>query len=196
MSTLPLKVCLSCHAEYVHTATRCKDCDAELHVVEDSRPAEGSILPDPAGLSGLVRGGPWELERIARALSEAGIPSRIDSFPPGEPIESAGRLRGNSGHGLDLCVYVLPEHSDRAHQTLEQHRAATLPGTPGAGAVGVQLETCPACGTPFGAGAKSCSDCGLQFPAAVYLCECGSEVAADDEACPGCGTPLSEEGVA
>ena len=190
---LPPKTCPQCHAEYHHTAETCSDCHCSLVFPEQP---DTVTLPPAAELAPLVRGGPWELQRIAGALGSAGIHSRIDSYPPGAGIKGpAFRYAGHAGHASDVCLYVAEEDFEGAQAALEAYRASSLPGGHAPAEVGEELTACPACSTPFRAGAESCSDCGLVFQAeSMYCVECGADLTPEDPSCPGCGISMSDDG--
>lgn len=188
------KICPSCGVEFVHTAEHCSDCGVPL--THRSDPEATPDLPPAAELSALVRVGPWEADRIATALDQAGIPSRIDTFPPGSAIEGGrNAYLGQGGHGIEVCVYVLAADREAAEGALNDYRAATLPDAGPAADTGEELSACPACGTRFAPGATSCHECGLEFYDPGYECTaCGSELTAEDERCPNCGADLSPGG--
>ena len=94
------KICPRCGAEYRHTSERCSDCGVPL-IHPD--PVERRELPPARDLSALLRCDPWEATRVAQALSEAGIASRIDSFPPGGAI-SPGRHSRAGRAGFPACA--------------------------------------------------------------------------------------------
>ena len=189
---VPTKICPDCGSEYRFTAERCTDCGTLLVHPEASVAVD---LPPAAELRGLVREGPWELERIAEALSREGIPSRIDTYPPSEGIRGSGfRYEGHAGHGVDLCLYVRDEDHPAAEDALEAYRAESLPGAHAPSDVGAELAACPACGTPIATGANRCGDCGLVFSDEGLAClDCGAAVTSDDVRCRACGADLGED---
>ncbi len=189
---LTVKICPSCRAEYQPVAERCSDCDVGLVHPE---PATSALLPPARDLSALVRCDPWEATRIAQALQEAGIPSRIDSYPPGEAI-SAGDFvyGGRGGRDVEVCVYVTEADRVRADAVLDRFRARTLPDAPDSDLAAGESEHCPACGSAIPEAGTACADCGLGLPDVEYECNrCGAEVTSADARCPQCGVHFEDD---
>jgi hypothetical protein len=159
--SLPFKVCPECGAEHVQAALVCADCNVALV----SGPLEAAVslpsapLPPASELARVAAGSPWELERFALQLQEAGISCRVDALPG----ELATSRRGSFGSAVRLGLYVLPEDAEAARDALQglllQHDSSDSAPTP----EGTPLEACPACGTPISAAASACADCGLEF---------------------------------
>ena len=198
---LPFKVCPDCGAEHVHTAVVCADCDVALEIAPigaGELPATAA-LPPASELARVAAGGPWELERLALELQQAGISSRIESLTPAQPSSrqvAAAATRGSSGSGARLALYVLPEDADPAGRVIQGilHPDAAS-GVQPAGEQGA-LEACPACGAPISGVAAACSDCGLEFVPVEEVCSsCGAVLPAEATVCQGCGASTSREGV-
>jgi hypothetical protein len=161
---LPPKTCPSCGDEFVHTALRCPDCDVELVVGPVERPAAPE-LPPAAELAPVSRGEPWEMQRIAEALQEAGIASRIDTYPP----SGAGPARESGEVPVSLvgslCIYVAFEDVQAAAALAQHVQLGAVLEDLGEDVSEAPADGCPACGSALPDGAASCSDCGLEFPA-------------------------------
>jgi hypothetical protein len=155
------KICPSCRAEYRHSVERCSDCDIAL--IHPSTIATVT-LPPANELAALLRCDPWEATRVAQMLHEAGIASRIDTYPPAGAI-SAGEFAyaGRAGFGVEVCVYVLEADRPVAEELLDRFHASTLPDARDPTLVGEDLPACPGCGTAIAADARACAECGLEF---------------------------------
>lgn len=194
------KICPECGAEHVQTALVCSDCNVALASApgEATGPAAAVELPPASELVRIAAGGPWELERLALQLQEAGISSRIDSVLPAQPISrgvSAAATRGSPGSGARLALYVLPADLDPARRLIESALLEDAPEDAAPGRQGDALEACPACGAPIFGVASACSDCGLEFIPVEEVCaSCGAPISADAASCPGCGAPPPREG--
>jgi len=165
---LPFKVCPECGVEHVHSALVCSDCNValELAPAPGAEPAAPAPLPPASELAQVATGGPWEMERLALALQEAGLSSRIDTAPAGQPLSqpvARAAPRGSAGGAGRLALYVLPAE---ALPALAVIRELLLQGDPAAGGPqreGDPLDACPACGAALSPVAAECSDCGLEF---------------------------------
>lgn len=162
------KICLRCGQEYQRWISVCADCGGPLDLATETleRAPEVRSLPPASDLALLKVQGPWYLQELAELLQSHGISSRIDSDPPGAPIEgpAVASRDGFSGHATYLGIYVQPADLEAAKGIASSFEAARLPDL---------LETepehdpsaCPACGEPLAhALAPSCSSCGLEFP--------------------------------
>ena len=92
--------------------------------------------------------GPWELERTANVLQEAGLPCRIDRHPP-----------PGQGEGEGLALYVRDEDRTAAEEAIHEYRAEALPDAADFPRAGEVLDACPACGARLEASATACSEC-------------------------------------
>ena len=196
--TLPFKVCPECGVEHVHTALVCADCNVALEIAPAETAEAPTTLPPAAELTRVAAGDPWEMERLALQLQEAGISSRIDTIPPGQAISrhvANAPARGASASGARLALYVLPAEEEPARRVLRGNLLQDGSGGAARAQEGVSLEACPACGAPISAIESECSDCGLEFVPVEDLCSsCGAVLAAEATACPGCGAEQLREG--
>jgi hypothetical protein len=160
------KVCSSCGQEYQSWATECSDCGVSLDLAPGEKLAPATrAAPALEELVALRLGGPWELQALAEALQAQGISSRIDAYPPGDPI-SAPRVRaqqGQRGDAARLGIYVSRPDLEAAREVAEEVAARDLPDVDAAGAAH-DPTACPACGEPTPENAAACSACGLEFP--------------------------------
>lgn len=193
---LPFKVCPECGAEHVSTALVCADCNVTLEIAatETAQPPNAA-LPPASELARLATGSPWEMERLALLLQEAGMSSRVDTMPSERAISrhvSNAAPRGSSRSGARLALYVLPAEVEAAGRVIQGVLLQDSPGGAAPAREGASLEACPACGAPISAVASACPDCGLGFVPIEDLCSsCGAVLIADATACPSCGAEQS-----
>src|SRR5262245_38823066 len=121
---LPFKTCPRCGVEYVATALVCSDCNVALEVlpVGGREPPATASLPPASELTRIAAGGPWEMERLALELQEAGISCRIDAMPSSAPISrrvAGAPPRGSYGTGARLALYVLPAEEELARGVIQ-----------------------------------------------------------------------------
>jgi hypothetical protein len=166
--SLPFKVCPECGVEHVHSALVCIDCNValELAPAAGAEPAALAPLPPASELAQVATGGPWEMERLALALQEAGFSSRIDTTPPGQPLSQQGARsapRGSAGGTSRLALYVLPAEAEPALALIQELLLQGGTGVDGQAREGDTLDACPACGAGISPVAEACSDCGLEF---------------------------------
>jgi ribosomal protein L40E len=136
-----------------------------------------------------VRGEPWRIERLALYLQEAGLSSRVDSYPPGRQLGSGGLL--SFGGGTQVGIYVHPDEREQGMRLIEEYDAGHMPEPEPAGS---EMEGCPACGGELVPDASSCSSCGLEFPVERFECTiCRAAVPDDATTCPGCGETIDRE---
>lgn len=200
--TLPFKVCPECGAEHVHTALVCEDCNVGLEIapIGTGEPLATAPLPPASELTRVAAGGAWEMERLALALQEAGLSSRIDSVPPAQPSSrhvAAAARRGSSGSGARLGLYVLPVDEEPARRVIQSVLLQDGVGDVSPGTERDTLEACPACGAPISGVSSACSDCGLEFVPVEDVCSrCGAVLTGDATVCQSCGARASPKGVA
>src|SRR5262245_1417257 len=164
---VPFKTCPRCGVEYVATALVCSDCNVALEVLptEGAEPPAIASLPPASELTRIAAGGPWEMERLALELQEAGISSRIDAMPSGAPSSRpvAGAPPRGSGAGARLALYVPPSEEELARSVIQGILAEAGAGGGGRAREGESLDACPACGAAISPIASACADCGLEF---------------------------------
>ncbi len=188
---LPPKYCPSCAAEHVHTALRCLDCDVPLELHPPGHPGSAAApersLPPAEQLPCLVRGDPFRIERLALYLQEAGLSSRVDSYPPGRQLGSGGML--SFGGDTQVGIYVHPDEREQGMRLIEEYDAGRMPEPEAS-----EVEGCPACGGALSTDASSCSSCGLEFPVERFECTvCRAAVPDEATTCPGCGATIDGE---
>ncbi len=191
--SMAFKMCPDCGAEHVPTAQVCSDCGVALEVAPAELPTTGP-LPPASELTRVATGGPWELERLAFALQEAGISSRIDALLPAPSAsgQAAAATRGSSGSGARLALYVLAEDEDPARREIQDLLLQTGGGASARGSEA--LENCPACDAPISGASSACSDCGLEFVPVEDVCaSCGAVSSSEVAVCPSCGAPSRPE---
>jgi hypothetical protein len=197
---LPFKVCPECGVEHVHTAIVCADCNVALEIArtETAEPPTTAPLPPASELTRVAAGGPWEMERLALQLQEAGISSRIDAMPSGQVIPrhvANAAARGSSASGARLALYVLPAEGEPARRVIQGILLEDSPDGATPAREGEPLEACPACGAPISEVASACTDCGLEFLPVENLCSfCGAVLTVGATACPSCGGAPPREG--
>lgn len=168
-SGLPPKTCPSCGDEFIQSMVRCPDCGVDLVVGPVERPAPPE-LPPATELAPICRGEPWEMQRIAEALQDAGIASRVDTYPPSgsgaRPGAGTTREEEEVPASLigSLCVYVAFDDVQAATALAQQVQLGAVLGELGEGADQAPGDGCPACGAALPEGAVACPDCGLEFP--------------------------------
>jgi len=190
--SLPFKVCPECGVEHVHTALVCADCNVALEIAPTDSAERPATAPFPPAseLTRVAAGSPWEMERLALQLQEAGISSRIDTMPSGQGSSrhvANAPPRNASGSGARLALYVLPAEGEPASRVIQSILLQDSPGRDAAAREGDSLEACPACGTPISAVASACPDCGLEFVPIENLCSSCGAVMTAATACPSCG---------
>jgi len=201
---LPFKVCPECGVEHVHSALVCSDCQVALVLASEVGEAPPPApLPSAAELTRVAVGSPWEMERLALELQQAGISSRVDAPSPGAPASRSLANTAPRGSGARLALYVLPDDAEPAAAVirgllLEDPSGEAGParlGEAGPAREGEAREACPACGAPIAAGAAECADCGLAFVAVEEPCSfCGAAWTPEATACPRCGRARSGVG--
>ena len=78
--------CPQCGGEYQYTVSHCADCGCALEDAPPDPQLDTTPLAHASQLVPVRIGSPWNIEELAEALRHAGISSRIDSHPPGEPL--------------------------------------------------------------------------------------------------------------
>jgi len=160
----PRKYCPKCNAEYRHTAETCSDCGITLTFEDPERPIAELSPAEPFVL--LEVGDPWPMRRMAEALQQSGIPSQIDSYPPGTPL-SAGPGGRYGFETPEVGIYVRPNDLPQARSVINDFVRSRMPKPPGdSSAPDSESDLCPACGSQLAPNSSSCSDCGIEFPRA------------------------------
>ena len=164
---MSFKYCPRCGDEFQSWAESCPDCDVPLGLEPpDPNAAPPAELPPAHELQAVFVGAPHQVRDPVDSLGAAGIPCRVDAFPPGGSGEEGAAL-GSFGTGTKVAVYV---------------RAEDLPAVAGLDADWVrstlatdsELDACPACAAPLAADASACPSCGLEFPAVDMCARCGA----------------------
>ncbi len=154
------KVCPECRCVYRLSATECSDCQVPL-VFPDELPEEAEFPPASELLPYRIASVMW-CRAFSDALSEAGIPHRIDAPP--EEGEQAEKLKRHS-HDQAVALYVRHEDRERVERIDAEFVQRQIPDMPAPGAGGEDdqggEECCPACGDPLEETASECPGCGL-----------------------------------
>ena len=183
---MDFKYCPRCGDEFQNWAEACPDCEVPLgreRPDPNARPA--ADLPPARELMAIFVGEPWQVNEPVDSLFEAGIPCRVDAFPPGERTDP-GVAIGSFGAGTRVAVYVR-EQDVPSIASLDADWVRSILATDS------ELDACPACAAPLAADATACSGCGLEFPE-VTMCErCGASMDVNATACSVCGMPRNEE---
>ena len=161
MVDLPPKICPRCGEEYVHTAQTCVECDVPLGFDAPAADAPAEQLPPAEELVAVRNAEVSWIDGLAQALSEAGIPSRVE-LPRREDQSVQSR-----GMGAIRCnLFVRPEDAAAAARVDAAFARTQVPDLPDAeaGEWG-ESEACPGCGTELGTDATACPECGLSFGA-------------------------------
>ncbi len=145
-------------------------------------------LPPASDLELFQSGPANQVQEVARALQAAGIPSRIDSDPPGVPL-AAGPGGRYGFEPASVAVYLREADMERAAAAMHEYHSQKLGVS--APEFGASLDACPACGAATQPGQESCTDCGLPFIIGIADCpRCGEAITDADVSCPQCGLAL------
>jgi hypothetical protein len=160
--------CPQCGGEYQYTVSVCADCGCALEDAPVAPQLDATPLPHASQLVPVRAGSPWSIEELAEALRHAGISSRIDSHPPGEPLRGPEHATqyGYSGAMAKVAVYVREQDYEAAQRVDAEVFASRTPHAAVLDAASGDPGVCPGCGTPLSQGAASCAECGLEFPEA------------------------------
>jgi uncharacterized OB-fold protein len=150
----PNRICPRCATEYLPHIEKCADCGAVLLLHEEYGKAQEEkkrtgekTVEDRA----VVREGDLDwLSELRTVLIDAGIPSAIHS---------------DSGCGKSCCgdkcrLVVSPADLERAQERIEEYFMEVNPELRVSNEL-LREGKCPACGSPAGADARDCPDCGL-----------------------------------
>lgn len=154
-----LKICPRCGEEYVAAVATCVDCGVPLGHEAPPPEAPGlAIAPDEPVVALRHAEVSW-VEGLARALSEAGIPSRIEL-----PTEADDRRVQGRGLGAVRCTLYVREADAGAAARVDAAFARTqVPDLPEEDAAWGESDGCPGCGSPLAGDADACPECGLAF---------------------------------
>jgi len=148
------RICPECGTEYLPHIEKCADCGAVLLLPEElekAREEKKRLMGKTLEHEVVVREGDlnWMSELYA-VLIDSGIPCTVRS--------DAGCRKGRCG---DKCrLVVAPEDSERAQERIEEYFMEVHPEIRASREL-VREGKCPACGSPVGADARDCPDCGL-----------------------------------
>ena len=175
------KYCPQCGDEFQNWVEMCPDCECALGHEPPQPGAAPGDLPPARELTPVFVGEPFRVREPAASLQAAGIPCRVDAYPPGDTSDGGDHI-GSFGAGTRVGVYVREQDLEAVSQ-LDADWVQTMLATE------TELESCPACDAPLAEGASGCEACGLEFPE-IDACErCGTAVEVSAAACGTCGAP-------
>jgi peptidyl-tRNA hydrolase len=148
------RICPECGTEYLPHIEKCADCGAVLLLPEELEKAQEEkkrLMGKTLEREVVVREGDlnWMSELYA-VLIDSGIPCSVRS--------DAGCRKGRCGTTCRLVVS--PEDVERAQGRIEEYFMEMHPEIRASREL-VSEGKCPACGSPVGADARECPDCGL-----------------------------------
>ncbi len=148
------KICPECETEYLPHIEKCADCGAVLLSYEEHRTAleeKKRLREKVIENSVVVREGDLKwLDELCKVLLDADIPSTVVSDPA-----------CNKDCCTDKCRLIVPaEDLERAQERIEEYFMEMHPEVRASNELASRGK-CPACGSPVGAGADECPDCGL-----------------------------------
>ncbi len=148
------KICPRCESEYQPHIDKCADCGEalvlpeELEKAKEQRRLTGEKKVDEKVV---VREGELDwMSELREALIDAGIPAEVRSE------DDCGK--GCCGSACRLVVS--PEDLEKAQARVEEYFMEVNPELRESNEL-MKEGKCPACGSPVGAGARECPDCGL-----------------------------------
>ena len=148
------KICPDCETEYLPHIDKCSDCGAVLLLYEEYRSVqEGKkrLTEKAVSNAAMVREGDLKwMDELFNVLIDAGIPCTVTS--------DEGCKKGCCGDTWQLIVSK--EDVERAKERIEEYFMEMHPEIRASNEL-VSQGKCPACGSPVGADAKECPDCGL-----------------------------------
>jgi len=188
--------CPNCRIDYRPEIERCADCGGELETRNEESDPDQETVPLPEPPPGEYRSLYYssdldEMEPLAGALADAGIPFRLDTTKK-DDVTLVPHAR------FDLKVR--DEEREKAREILSAlPEAAEMSLVDDAAGKGYDPKTgyrnCPACSASIPSGALNCPDCGLSLEGSLepLLCsECGWEVSPADTKCPSCDARLED----
>jgi hypothetical protein len=150
------KICPDCETEYLPQIEKCADCGTVLLLNEEYRSLkeERKRLSEKAIRNSVVirKGDLKWLDELYNVLIDSGIPCTVTS--------DTGCNKGCCGDNWHLIVSK--EDLERAKERIEEYFMEMHPEIRASNELASQGK-CPACGSPVGAGAGECPDCGLMF---------------------------------
>ena len=148
------KICPACGAEYYPHIEKCADCGAVLLWPEEQRKAqETRRLAEEKTVENAVKvreGDLGWMSELRAVLLDACIPCMLHS--------DTGCGKGCCGDTWQLKVS--PEDLERAQERIEEYLMELDPEFRTSKEL-IGEGKCPACGSPVGADARDCPDCGL-----------------------------------
>ena len=148
------KICPVCEIEYLPHIEKCADCGAVLLLPEEHKKAQEEkkkVMKEAIENAAVVREGDLKwLGELYDVLINAGIPCTV--------ISDAGCNKGCCGAKCRLIVSS--EDLERAQERVTEYYMEIHPELRASHELASQGK-CPACGSPVGADAAECSDCGL-----------------------------------
>jgi hypothetical protein len=150
------KICPDCEVEYLPHIEKCADCGRVLLLHEEHRRAQEDrkrLAAKAIENAVVVRKGDLKwLGELSNVLIDAGIPCAVTSEDG-----------CNKGHCRDkFLLVVAAEDLARAQERVEEYFRELHPELRASHELAKQGK-CPACGSPVGAGATECPDCGLML---------------------------------
>ena len=150
------KICPVCEVEYLPHIEKCADCGAVLLLHEEhkkTREERKRLAAKAIENAAVVRKGDLKwLGELSDVLIDAGIPCTV-----------ASEAGCNKGHCRDQFLLVVAAGDlERAQERIEEYFRELHPELRDSHELAKQGK-CPACGSPVGADANECSDCGLML---------------------------------
>jgi hypothetical protein len=149
-----IKICPDCLTEYYPHVENCADCGTSLvlpedvnKVQEEKKRLQQKVLEDLVKIS---EGDKKWIGELYHVLIDSGIPCTITA--------DAGCNKGCSADTRYLLV--TKGDAEKAHERIEEYYIEVHPEVQASKTLESQGK-CPACGSPVGADAKECPDCGL-----------------------------------
>lgn len=164
------KICPHCEVEYLPHIERCADCGAVLlshEEFERAKEEKQRVMAEAVKNAAVVREGDLKwLGELYNVLINAGIPCTV--------VSDEGCNKGCCGSKCQLIVSA--DDLQRAQERITEYYMEVHPELQASHEM-VRQGRCPACGSPVGADAAECPDCGL----ALVLFE---EEGGEEENCP------------
>jgi membrane protease subunit (stomatin/prohibitin family) len=107
----------------------------------------------------------------------------------GNPGATGTLMAGGLGLGMGVAMMGQANALSQGPGAVPPPQPSAPAGGP-AGGTPVGGTPCPKCGTALPPGAKFCTQCGFQFPAAAKCPHCGADAPAGAKFCAACGKPI------